>query len=359
MKLAILTDIHFGARSDSPFILDTQEQFYSEVFFPECKARGIDHLLLLGDTFENRKSVNILTLHRSRKMFFDKLLAEGFSVTAILGNHDVYYRHDNSVNIMSHIADMYPNINLIQGNGVITLGDLNIGLVSWINRSNYEDAKKFISGLENVPILCGHFEINGFDMTPGRPCEGGMPREMFDKFERVLSGHFHCITDDGKIKYISNNTQTNWSDLHEKKGFHVLDTLTRDLTHIVNPNDVFLRVEYNMLPDPVAFDVESHCKGKIVRVAIPSFLEVNHDALSIFVDRVAGVAHSVETIETSILVKDIDSDMVVERQEGDLSDIIRTYVDETVDSDAIDKNRLKMMLDELLTDARQMIGDDV
>ena len=42
MKIALVTDQHFGARNDSKKIADHMQKFYDEVFFPEIDKRGID-----------------------------------------------------------------------------------------------------------------------------------------------------------------------------------------------------------------------------------------------------------------------------------------------------------------------------
>ena len=56
MKIAIITDQHFGARNDSTHFLDYFKRFYSEVFFTTLDEHKIDTVLILGDTLD-RKSV--------------------------------------------------------------------------------------------------------------------------------------------------------------------------------------------------------------------------------------------------------------------------------------------------------------
>ena len=58
MKIAIITDQHFGARNDSIVFLDFYQKFYDEVFFPRLKEEKVDAVLILGDTFDRRKYLN-------------------------------------------------------------------------------------------------------------------------------------------------------------------------------------------------------------------------------------------------------------------------------------------------------------
>ena len=46
MKIALITDQHFGARNDSKKIHDHFERFYSEVFFPTLRDRNIDTVIV-------------------------------------------------------------------------------------------------------------------------------------------------------------------------------------------------------------------------------------------------------------------------------------------------------------------------
>ena len=66
MKIALVTDQHFGARNDSKKIADHMQKFYDEVFFPEIDKRGIDTVINLGDTFDRRKYIAFTSLKRSK-----------------------------------------------------------------------------------------------------------------------------------------------------------------------------------------------------------------------------------------------------------------------------------------------------
>ena len=70
MKIAIITDQHFGARNDSTHFLDFYEKFYRDTFFPNLDKNGITTVLILGDTFDRRKYINFYSLKRTKEMFF-------------------------------------------------------------------------------------------------------------------------------------------------------------------------------------------------------------------------------------------------------------------------------------------------
>ena len=54
MKIAIITDQHFGARKNSQIFHDYFLKFYENVFFPTLEKEGITTVVDMGDTFDSR-----------------------------------------------------------------------------------------------------------------------------------------------------------------------------------------------------------------------------------------------------------------------------------------------------------------
>ena len=140
MKVAIITDIHFGARNDSIAFLDFYQKFYENTFFPTIDSAGIDTVLVLGDTFDRRKYVNFYALQRAKEMFFNKLAERNISVHMLAGNHDTYFKNTNDVNSPDLLLREYTNINVIDHPTTITIDDTAICMMPWICPENYNDS---------------------------------------------------------------------------------------------------------------------------------------------------------------------------------------------------------------------------
>ena len=108
MKLAIITDTHYGARKGSKHIHDYFELFYKNVFFPSLEEHGIDTIIHMGDIFDSRKSIDLQSLEWSKRVIFEPL--KKYKVHAIVGNHDCYYKNTNFVNSPELLLQDYPNI---------------------------------------------------------------------------------------------------------------------------------------------------------------------------------------------------------------------------------------------------------
>ena len=52
MKVAIISDTHYGARKGSKLFHDFFEQFYKDIFFPTLDKEGIKTVIHMGDAFD-------------------------------------------------------------------------------------------------------------------------------------------------------------------------------------------------------------------------------------------------------------------------------------------------------------------
>ena len=93
MKIAIITDQHFGARKNSKLFHDYFLKFYNDVFFPVLYSEGITTIVDMGDTFDSRKGIDFSALSWAKDNYYDKLKEMGITVHTIVGNHTAYYKN--------------------------------------------------------------------------------------------------------------------------------------------------------------------------------------------------------------------------------------------------------------------------
>ena len=131
-KVAIITDLHFGARGDALTFVDYMDKFYTNTFFPTLQERGIKTILNLGDTFDRRKYINYNSLKRARQMFFDPIRDNGMVMHMLAGNHDTYYKNTNDTNSIDLLLNEYSNINVMAEAMDITVDGRKIFMLPWI-----------------------------------------------------------------------------------------------------------------------------------------------------------------------------------------------------------------------------------
>jgi len=244
-KIVLITDTHFGVRNDNQILGKYFSKFYKNVFFPmidEIKPNTIIHL---GDVVDRRKYINFLSSNQLKDEFIIPIEERKIPLFTIVGNHDIYFRNNLSINAMDQLYNYTEfDIKNIETPTEINIEGLNILLVPWICSEN-KDLCYDMMNKSSCEILMGHFEINGFEMHKGSICESGIDTSIFKKFDMVFSGHFHHKSSVGNINYLGSPYEMTWSDYNDPKGFHVFDTETRDLTFIQNPYRLFHRFEYD------------------------------------------------------------------------------------------------------------------
>lgn len=344
-KVALITDLHFGAREDREIFHSFFQKFYENVFFPELQKRGIKTVLNLGDTFDRRKFVNFNTLKRSREYFFEPLSKNGINMYMLVGNHDIYLRNSLSVNSLELLLNDYTNIFPINEPEVITVYGTNILMLPWICSENYEKSLALLKNAD-ASICLGHLEIAGFAMYRGMDSHEGLNRELFDSFDLVCSGHYHHRSSSGSIHYLGNPYEITAMDYGDVRGFHVLDTETLQLEFIPNPYTIFDRYVYNdEREDPSSIDTSTF-KEKFLKIVVQK--KTDYYKFDTFIDRVYNAGcHEVKIIDDSreIVTDDLEENVDIE----DTKTILRHYVENSDVS--VDKKKLSDYINTLYIEA--------
>ena len=345
MKVAIITDQHFGARNDSIAFLDFFEKFYDNTFFPTLDANNIDTVLILGDTFDRRKYVNFYALDRAKKMFFDKLEERGIRVHMLAGNHDTYYKNTNEINSPDLLLVEYGNIDVISKPETIVIDGTPICMMPWICPENYQESLDHIKNTK-ADICMGHFEIAGFAMYRGMESHDGLAKETFEKFDMVFSGHYHHRSSDKHIHYLGNPYELTWQDYNDPRGFHLFDLDTRELEFICNPYRMFERLEYNDKDqDPIDLDVIELAQKYVKLVVVNKTDFYKFDK---FIQKLYNKGcHEIKIIEDMSEFQ--DGEIGEELNLEDTVSVLTHYID-SIETD-VDKEQIKTYMRTLYTEA--------
>ena len=342
MKVAIITDQHFGARKSSKILHDYYGKFYHDVFFPYLKEHKIDTVIDMGDTFDNRRTIDLWAMDWARNNYFDILRDMGVTLHSIVGNHTAYYKDTNQINTIDLLLKQYDNITVYSEAQEIKIDNLNILLLPWINSENEEKTLDIIKK-SKCKIAMGHLELNGFVATRGHMMEDGMDVDVYDKFDKVYSGHYHTRSDNGKIYYLGNPYEMFWNDVNDARGFHIFDTETTEHTPVDNPYRMFYNVYYEDTPHQL-FDASEY-KDKIVKIIVRKKTE--QKKFEKFLDKLYSIGvHELKIVENFAIQE--SEEFEVEETENTIS-ILNRYIDES-DMDC-DKSVVKGILQKIYSEA--------
>jgi UDP-2,3-diacylglucosamine pyrophosphatase LpxH len=341
MKVALLTDTHYCFKKSSRFFHDYFELFYKNIFFPTLEKEGITTVIHLGDAFDNRKGVDYWGLDWTKRVVLEPL--SKYEVHMIVGNHDIFLRNSTQINAQELLLKEYPNIKTYSSPQTVNIGGLDIMMIPWICEENqnktFEEIKK-----TKAKVAMGHLELQGFAVNKTMVMEDhGLKPDIFDKFKRVYSGHFHTRSTNGTIYYLGNTYQMFWSDVKDERGFHIFDTETLKHTPINNPYELFHIIyyednNYQMLD-------ASRYENKIVKIIVRK--KSKPKDFEKYIDKLysAGV-QELKIVENHIIEEIEDFEGLEE--ENTLS-ILNRYIDESEVS--YDKTTIKNILQEIYKEA--------
>ena len=345
MKVAVITDQHFGARKNSKLFHDFFGKFYEEVFFPYLEANSISVCIDMGDTFDNRTGINYSALRWAKDNYFQLLRDRGISLYTVVGNHTAYYKNTNRVNACELLLREYDNIHVVTEYEELKVGGLDIAFVPWVNSENEESTYKKINK-SKCRVVMGHLELNGFLANAHHVMEHGQDKGIYERFEKVYSGHYHHRNSQDNIHYLGNPYEIYWNDCGDVRGFHIFDTETLEHTPVNNPYQLHYKIVFDN-DDYQTFDTRPY-NNKIVKVIVKD--KGKGTKFEKFVDKLykAGVA-DLKIIDTF----DYGTGFVNYEDQGqeteDTLTLLSKYIDEV--ETQVDKSKVKKLLQNIYQEA--------
>ena len=345
MKVAIITDQHFGCRKNSKLFHDYFLKFYNDIFFPYLEENGITTIVDMGDTFDSRKGIDFSALAWAKDNYYDRLKDMGIHVHTIVGNHTAYYKNTNEVNAVDLLLREYDNVTVYSESTEVKLDKLNVLFIPWINKENEETTFKLIQS-STCKIAMGHLELNGFRAHRGCIMDHGHPGELYSEFTKVFSGHYHTRSDDGRIYYLGNPYEMFWNDVGDRRGFTIFDTETLEHFHVDNPYRLFHNIYYEDTPHQL-FDVSEYV-NKIIKVIVRK--KTDTKAFEKFIDKVTDVAADIKIVENFDIQEPEEFEIF---ESEDTISILNRYIEEA--EIQLDKSRVQNIMRQTYQEACELI----
>lgn len=257
MKSLLIGDLHIdnakNSISNSDSFLEILNLF--TLIKNSAHEHRVDYVIFLGDVFNVPISTSSTILSAISELVND--LSMEVPIIFIEGNHDIVDdKHmivKNGENRMSVKASLltpfkfFNNVKVFSNPEVVNIEkNIEIAFIPFSNNIN-EDldrvSKKFSVGSKR--ILMGHFDIrnNFYLQDGGNPAFNNKLPNTSDliekyKYDIVLLGHIHepeeFLVNEKLVKYVGSSRNINFSNIGEKKGIHLFDFDTFELTFIEN-----------------------------------------------------------------------------------------------------------------------------
>ena len=349
MKVALITDTHYGFKKGNQDYHDYFLRFYNEIFFPTLKKKNIKHVIHLGDVFDIRRTIDFWSLNWSKKNIFTPLESMGITCDLMVGNHDAFYKNTLEINSLECLLQEYSNLRVYTEPSEVTIDGRKLIYLPWICDQNEKQTVDLLNTTD-AQVVLGHLEMEGFKTNPTYVCNHGRQTGEFSKFELVMSGHFHTKSQKGNIKYLGNAYQMYWNDYADERGFHIFDTDTLKLTYIKNSYEMFHKIFYDDTKNEY-YDLNfDKYKDTVVKLVVEN--KTDYTGFDYLVNALQDVVLDLKIIEDfSADAEDEDDDIQLEHE--DTLTILEKYVDEL--NTNLDSGRLKEIMKSLYVEALEVV----
>lgn len=219
-KIVIAADMHFGVSGKLTDIL-----WSARVIREYCKHAGIDVVIIAGDLFHDRKSLDIEVISKVCDFFVETKEQYNQQWIAFPGNHDMFLRHSWSINSL-HIMHRY--MTIVEDIKLLDIEDRRFWVLPFIT---YE--KSFMRILDKVheqhedgDVLLTHVGVKGAVLNTCFLLKDWSIISFEDSpFERVYTGHFHSKQRVGhNVWYPGSPIPFKFDEGDVSHGFYVYDT---------------------------------------------------------------------------------------------------------------------------------------
>ena len=325
-KYVLFADPHIGKQNHNNFWADTVLKLFDSII-DTCDRNNIKDVICLGDWFDSRKNLNVLTINLAEKICKQYFEDNDINLYIIRGNHDTFYKNQSKPHSLSFLK-LFNNIHIVEEQPLYL--DY-FYLVPWGSD---------LSNIENDSFIMGHFEINGFitNYSGHTQTNSKLNISDFKRFNKVLSGHFHTPSKQGNIQYIGSSFAMDFNDINSDRGYYILDNHQLQFIEFKEASKfISISTEDN-------FD-ESLIYNNIIRLTFTKdYGNVKNQQI---IDSIYELQPA--SLQTNYNIEDEDEEMTLE-EDFDVNDnsvIMREYIERSETPDHLNKKVLKKLIEQL------------
>ena len=290
-RVWVLGDLHFGVRANSVEWLEIQKDFFERMFIPTLKkhVQPGDVLVQVGDTFDNRQSINIKVLNYAVDLF--ERLGEILPCYVICGNHDIWAKKSNDISSIDSLK-WIPNVQVYKEPELLDWSGKKVLLMPW--RRDAEHEAETLADYPQTDIVFCHSEVRGIYLNAKVKNEHGTETNIYDKYTRVYSGHIHFRQEKNKLLMVGVPYQLTRSDRDNPKGFDLVNLENMEETFFENHiSPKFLRYNIKAIYDLPLGKFKEQIKNNFVDLFVPSNIATTN-ALSNLVGEIQQISRKLE-----------------------------------------------------------------
>lgn len=310
MKKAIsifLTDTHLKETN-----IDVNKSIFKQAI-SIAKSLGLSSIDHGGDIFHSRKGQLQVNLSAFVEIL-DNLKSEGIELNVCVGNHE-----KSEYSIPNSFLDPYkehPSLNLYPTTGQRKLSkEVMLHYAAYFTDDIYINninILKQIGEFSKHNILLTHIGCNSAQMNNGTIIQSSVTEALFDKWDKVLCGHYHCYQElaGGKVIYIGSSIQHDFSEKTGKGVTILYDDLSTEIIPLKYPE--YIKYEINpkeiTATDIEAIKAERQESGNNIRIVLTgSETDLKSFNKAVLIEAGVSVTHKAEEINKEVLENRVEA----------------------------------------------------
>lgn len=352
-KIVITSDIHFGVAGRTSDIL-----WACRTIKEYCKAFGVDVVLILGDLFHDRQSLNIEVLSVVSR-FFEETAEVGQKWIVFPGNHDMFLRHSWEINSLTVLRK---HLTVIEDIKMLTLDDHRFWVLPFITheKSYMRVLRGLCKKVEEGDCLLTHIGVCGATLNTCFLLENWSVVNFDDTpFKRVYTGHFHTKQQLGeRVWYPGSPIPFKFDEGDIGHGFYVLD-LDEGEHKFINiwkagrkflPNDKAPPQFCTFLDELLHEKTDEHVANNMVRVALQR--DYTQEEKRAIKDRL--IAMGARGVRWMNLNQRMDKVQAVERIQTEHKDLFRMLYESDTSAKDLNKDILFSVHNEVVREGDEL-----
>lgn len=337
----IISDLHFGIRSNSLEWLEIQKDYFDNFFIKKLEEnyQDGDVLFVLGDVFDNRSILSILVINVVIDIF--ERMSKILPIHILVGNHDLYKKSSNDINslkILSHI----PNIKVYENDEILRVNGKKLALISWqpndfIDKSVLEEYK--------ADYLFCHSTFNGAYYNKYTQINDKENNIKDINYKRIFSGHIHYRQDIKNFSYVGCPYHLSRSDIDNTKGIYIFDINSNKYEFIENDySPKFIKISIDDILDLEYEEYLNIIKNNFVDIIVD-----NKWNLIFPFNKMVEVSENCRKLEFKLISEDEYKELEFSDSEltnFNIIDLSNKYINDTDYPDKI-KNLISLKINEL------------
>jgi DNA repair exonuclease SbcCD nuclease subunit len=352
-KITLVGDLHLGIRNNSVEWMNIQRDFLLDFLLTKVDEdfdENRDILILEGDIFHSRESINVRIQNEAFDIF--KKLSKKFKrgIYIIIGNHDVYYKDKNEIHSLKSLSYLADNIHVFESPEILTINNShNFLMLPWI-----EDMSVLSNKVNDYRNLCQyiicHADIKGLKFNKWTHVEHGIEIDALNTYKRVYGGHIHHRQERDNILYTGTPYQMDRGDIGNVKGFYQLE--------VDSPVLVEKFIENTQSPTFVKFDIMNILElpiSEIYKKFNNNFIDImininfaNKLSVTRFLEEISNIPHRKIEFFTYTDQTEADAEMQSDFNPEDgfnISDIFKMYLKSKEYSQDVKMNLAKKFIE--------------